>query len=240
VVKEGESQFMEREKLMDDQGLVLKLPARQMLAGEVYEYIKTQLMDQQIQPGVRINIDKLARQLQISQTPIREALARLEAEELVTKEPLRGYSSTPLLDPSSFQQLYEMRLLIEPAAARKAAQNISEVDLLLLEQQVLAMQAVNIGETYKEYRQFSTADAAFHSIIARASGNTFLRDALERLHAHLHLYRLYFHTGIAIETISEHREILSALQQHNAEAAFTAMARHLQLAQRRLTQGFHS
>ena len=119
---------MEREKLMDDQGLVLKLPARQMLAGEVYEYIKTQLMDQQIQPGVRINIDKLARQLQISQTPIREALARLEAEGLVTKEPLRGYSSTPLLDPSSFQQLYEMRLLIEPAAARKAAQNTSEVD----------------------------------------------------------------------------------------------------------------
>lgn len=231
---------MEREKLMDDQGLVLKLPARQMLAGEVYEYIKTQLMDQQIQPGVRINIDKLARQLQISQTPIREALARLEAEGLVTKEPLRGYSSTPLLDPSSFQQLYEMRLLIEPAAARKAAQNISEVDLLLLEQQVLAMQAVNIGETYKEYRQFSTADAAFHSIIARTSGNTFLQDALERLHAHLHLYRLYFHTGIAIETISEHREILSALQQHNAEATFTAMARHLQLAQRRLTQGFHS
>ncbi len=97
---------MEREKLMDDQGLVLKLPARQMLAGEVYEYIKTQLMDQRIQPGVRINIDKLARQLQISQTPIREALARLEAEGLVTKEPLRGYSSTPLLDPSSFQQLY--------------------------------------------------------------------------------------------------------------------------------------
>ncbi len=42
MVKEGESQFMEREKLMDDQGLVLKLPARQMLAGEVYEYIKTQ------------------------------------------------------------------------------------------------------------------------------------------------------------------------------------------------------
>jgi DNA-binding GntR family transcriptional regulator len=239
-VKEGESQFMEREKLMDDQGLVLKLPARQMLAGEVYEYIKTQLMDQQIQPGVRINIDKLARQLQISQTPIREALARLEAEGLVTKEPLRGYSSTPLLDPSSFQQLYEMRLLLEPAAARKAAQNTSEVDLLLLEQQVLAMQAVNIGETYKEYRQFSTTDAAFHSIIARASGNTFLQDALERLHAHLHLYRLYFHTGIAIETISEHREILSALQQHNPEVAFTAMARHLQLAQRRLTQGFHS
>jgi DNA-binding GntR family transcriptional regulator len=240
VVKEGESQFMEREKLMDDQGLVLKLPARQMLAGEVYEYIKTQLMDQQIQPGVRINIDKLARQLQISQTPIREALARLEAEGLVTKEPLRGYSSTPLLDPSSFQQLYEMRLLLEPAAARKAAQNTSEVDLLLLEQQVLAMQAVNIGETYKEYRQFSAADAAFHSIVARTSGNTFLQDALERLHAHLHLYRLYFHTGIAIETISEHREILSALQQHNPEVAFTAMARHLQLAQRRLTQGFHS
>src|ERR1700688_191150 len=99
---------MEKEKLMDNQGLVLKLPVRQILAGEVYEYIKNQLMDQQIQPGGRINIDQLARQLQVSQTPIREALARLEAEGLMTKEPLRGYSSTPLLDPASFQQLYEM------------------------------------------------------------------------------------------------------------------------------------
>lgn len=229
---------MEREKLMDGPE-ILKLPMRQMLAGEVYDNIKSQLMDQQIQPGVRINIDKLARQLQVSQTPIREALARLEAEGLVTKEPLRGYSSTPLLGSSSLQQLYEIRLILEPAAARKAAETISENDLLLLEQQVLAMQQVKIGETYKEYQQFSATDAAFHSIIVRAAKNVFLQEALERLHAHLHLYRLYFHTGIALETTAEHQEILNALQRHTAEAAAVSMTRHLQQAQRRLMQRLH-
>jgi DNA-binding GntR family transcriptional regulator len=227
---------MARDKQMEDPASALKLPIRYMLTSEVYENIKSQLMDQQIQPGVRINIDKLARQLQVSQTPIREALARLEAEGLVTKEPLRGYSSTPLLDSSSLQQLYEMRLLLEPMAARKSAQIITENDLHLLEQQVLAMQEVKIGETYKEYQQFSAIDAVFHNIIARTSGNIFLQDAFEHLYAHLHLYRLYFHTGIALETISEHQEILSALQQHNTEAAAVLMARHLQQAQRRLMQ----
>ena len=231
---------MELEKVTDVSDVVQTLPTRLMLTGEVYENIKSQLMDQRIQPGVRINIDKLARQLQVSQTPIREALARLEAEGLVTKEPLRGYSSAPLLDSSSFQQLYEMRLLLEPIAARKAAPSISENDLLILERQVLTMQEVRIGQTYKEYQQFTAADATFHDLVARASGNIFLQEALERLHAHLHLYRLYFHTGVTTETISEHQEILHAFQQHNAEAAAVLMARHLQQAQHRLMEGLRT
>ena len=212
-----------------------KLPPRQILADGVYDTIKGLLMDQSIAPESRMNIDKLARDLQVSPTPVREALARLESEGLVTKAPLRGYSAAPLLTLSSFTQLFELRLLLEPVVARKAAALLSGEDLHTLEQLVLEMREVQVGQSYQEYQQFAVADAAFHAILVRACGNVFFQDALERIHAHLHLYRLYFHTGIAIETIAEHWEILNALHQRDAEAAASAMTRHLEQADLRLS-----
>lgn len=217
-----------------------KLPPRQILADSVYETVKGLLMDQSIKPESRINIDKLARELQVSPTPVREALARLESEGLVTKEPLRGYSAASLLDLSTFLQLFEIRLLLEPVVARKAATALREADLLALEQLVLAMREVQVGQTYQEYRQIAIADAMFHDILAQACGNVFFQETLERLHAHLHLYRLYFYAGIATDTIIEHRAILDALRQRDTEAAATAMAWHLEQAQRRLLRGLET
>ncbi|BCL79083.1 GntR family transcriptional regulator [Ktedonobacteria bacterium brp13] len=212
-----------------------RLPPRQILADGVYNTIKGLLMDQSIAPEARINIDKLARELRVSPTPVREALARLESEGLVTKEALRGYSAAPLLTPSSFIQLFELRLLLEPAVARKAATLLSEEDLHALEQLVLEMREVQVGQSYQEYQQLAVADATFHDILARACGNMFFQDTLERMHAHLHLYRLYFHTGIATETIDEHRDILNALRARDAEAAASAMVHHLKQAHLRLS-----
>src|SRR5262245_57795215 len=97
---------------------------RQILTDNVYEAIKALVMDHAIAPGARVNIDALARQLQVSQTPLREALARLESDGLVTKEPLRGYSAAPLMSWKQLDDLYGFRLLVEPWAAGSAATNI--------------------------------------------------------------------------------------------------------------------
>jgi DNA-binding GntR family transcriptional regulator len=225
------------EKIAEDDGIRgEKMPPRQILADGVYETVKGLLMDQSIKPEARINIDKLARELRVSPTPLREALARLESEGLVTKEPLRGYSAAPLLTPSSFSQLFELRLLLEPLVAHKAATLLSEQDLALLEELVLKMREVQVGQSYQEYRQLATADSAFHNVLTEACGNIFIQEALERTHAHLHLYRLYFYKGIATDTIAEHRDIFNALCQRDAAAAAEAMTRHLKQAQARLVR----
>src|SRR5882757_9435478 len=93
-----------------------RLLRRQMLADDVYEAIKTMLMDHAIRPGARISIDGLARDFQVSSTPVREALARLESEGLADKEPLKGYRATPLLTLEEFDDLYRFRQLLEPWA----------------------------------------------------------------------------------------------------------------------------
>src|SRR5689334_22138989 len=98
------------------------LAPRQALADDMYEAIKALVMDHVIAPGARVNIDWLARELGVSQTPIREALARLESDGLVTKAPLRGYSATALLTRAEVDELFQFRLLIEPWAAARAAE----------------------------------------------------------------------------------------------------------------------
>lgn len=76
---------------------VLAIPRRQILTDETYDAIRSLLMSHQIQPGERINIDALSRMLGVSVTPVRETLARLESEALVTTQPLVGHRATPRL-----------------------------------------------------------------------------------------------------------------------------------------------
>ena len=97
----------------------LRRPVR--LGEEVYNALYSQLMSHKIPPGGRIAVDSLVRELGVSQTPIREALSRLEAQGLVIKTHLIGYSAADRLNSVRFEQLYEVRLLLEPAMAAKAA-----------------------------------------------------------------------------------------------------------------------
>ena len=84
---------------------------------EVYELIRADIMSLRIAPDTRISIDELARQIGVSQTPIREALSRLEAVGLVTKRHFAGYCSAPQITRQQLDELYELRLLLEPYAA---------------------------------------------------------------------------------------------------------------------------
>ena len=88
-----------------------------MLTASVYEAIKEQIMDLELAPGTRVNMDQLARDLEVSTTPVRESLARLESEGLVTRRSLQGYLVTAQPGRIDLHELFTMRMLIEPEAA---------------------------------------------------------------------------------------------------------------------------
>ena len=96
------------------------------LVDEVYNRVRADIMSLKIPPDTRITIESLARTLGVSQTPIREALSMLEAKGLVTKQHLIGYCTAPILNRVQFEDIHEIRLLIEPYAARQAALKMSE------------------------------------------------------------------------------------------------------------------
>ena len=203
-----------------------RLLRRQMLADDVYEAIKTMLMDHVIRPGARISIDGLAREFQVSSTPVREALARLESEGLAVKEPLKGYRATPLLTLEEFDDLYRFRLLLEPWAARRAAELIDDHgrDRLRTE---LANAVEPTSVDYAGYKSLTAHDNRFHTLIASLSGSEQVRLAFARTHCHLHIFRLHYDRDTGPEVLVEHRQIVEAISSGDPAAAEAAMNRHL-------------
>jgi DNA-binding GntR family transcriptional regulator len=211
---------------------------RSVLASSTYEAIKQLIMDNRLAAGSRISMDGLARDLGVSPTPVREALARLDADGLVSKRPLVGYTVAPLLDRAAFEDLFAMRLLLEPQAARLAAARVAANQALRDEitAAAAAMATIPKGSGYAAYREQAAADARFHDAIASASGSPLLRESIDRLRSHMHLYRLYWRSGIAAETVHEHDRIVKALQAGEAETAAEAMLAHIRASHARLAQ----
>jgi DNA-binding GntR family transcriptional regulator len=199
-------------------------PRRSVLADEIYEILKSKLMDNVVEPGARLSIDGLSRDLKVSATPIREALARLESDGLVTKRAHHGYTAAPLIDARTFAELFRMRLLLEPACASWAA----------MEDLIAEMKTPLAGDGYESYKAFASQDAAFHGALAAATGVGLMVETLERLRPHAQLYRLYYTVGIADDTVREHERVLEAVTRRDQAGAAHAMSAHLSASRGRL------
>ncbi|GAB3057527.1 GntR family transcriptional regulator [Micromonospora schwarzwaldensis] len=214
-------------------------PAQRLtLADDVYESVKALIMQHAIAPGDRISIDGLARSLEVSPTPVREALARLESDGLVHKRAMTGYTTTPLLTRPEFEELFELRLLLEPAAAGRAARHASGQERARVSAQAAATVTAEPGAAYRRRAAFTSLDARFHDLIAEVSGNRLLRDSVTRLHAHLHLHRRYFPATDPSVTVTEHGRIAAAIAAGDPDAAAAAMRHHLLSAQARHLPAF--
>ncbi|MEU8638065.1 GntR family transcriptional regulator [Amycolatopsis sp. NPDC048633] len=210
------------------------LPSRQVLADGVYEQIRALIMNDGIEPGARVNIDEIARELGVSGTPVREALARLESEELVSRLPLRGYRVTELLNRKEVDDMYALRLLLEPPSAARAASAMSDANVALLEAELATCPAAPVEDAYSDYKALTAHDARLHELILHLAGNVAVEQAFARTHCHLHFFRLNYNQPFGEQTIAEHRVIVDALVAGNAAKARKAMTDHLEVARDRL------
>lgn len=223
-----------------DQTMTRGLPPRpaSMVDG-VYDGIYEKLMSLEIAPGARIPIDVIARDLNVSQTPVREALSRLEREGLVRKAHLIGYSAAPLLTRKQFDDLYTFRLLLEPEGARLAALNMTPAALAMLEAAAADMGHGDAPvDRTSRYSRFARADAHFHDAILQIAGNEVIRNTLFNQHVHLHLFRLMFHTRVTQEALEEHENLLAAFRDRDPPAAESHMRAHIARSRNRLLSAF--
>ncbi|UOZ10273.1 GntR family transcriptional regulator [Amycolatopsis sp. WQ 127309] len=210
------------------------LPNRQVLADGVYEQIRALIMNDGIEPGARVNIDEIARELGVSGTPVREALARLESEELVSRLPLRGYRVTELLNRKEVDDMYALRLLLEPPSAALAAAAMSDASVAALEAELATCPAAPADDAYSDYKALTAHDARLHELILHLAGNVAVEQAFARTHCHLHFFRLNYNQPFGEQTIAEHRTIVDALVVGSASGARKAMTAHLEVARDRL------
>jgi DNA-binding GntR family transcriptional regulator len=208
------------------------------LADGIYETMLSRLISQQIKPGERITLDGVSRELEVSQTPVREALTRLEADGLVSKTHLVGYRATPALNQDQFEQLFAIRVLLETEAAAQAA------FLATTEQRTAMVETADLMDRLSEeddpeaHATVALEDAKLHDLIAASSGNEFLRDALTRLHPQLHLFRLRLSARPPSAALGEHRQVVEAIVASDPNTARVAMQTHLVHSRDRLRSYF--
>ncbi|GAA3159964.1 FCD domain-containing protein [Blastococcus jejuensis] len=206
----------------------VELPARTALTDRVYELLRNRIIDLVLEPGARLNADKLAADMDVSPTPVREALNRLAAEGLVTAAPYRGFRVSPLLSRSDLAQLLRARQVIECAAVEQAASKRGKLELQELSALVARMDELTRAKPL-DVKAFNSADAAFHRLAVGASGNRFLLQALESLHVHIQLARHYQGRSVteAKRANAEHRVLVQALTDGDGAGACQAARDHL-------------
>jgi len=214
------------------------IPRSHSLAGDVYEAIFQQLMSLKIAPGSRITVDALVKEFNVSHTPIREALGRLEGEGLVEKRHLVGYRAAPQISRQRFDELYELRLLLEPDGSAKAAANMDEAKLLQLQEAAGVMARKEHDDARLRYSAFARQDAVFHDRIMEFAGNELIRQTLTFQHTHFHIFRLMFHSRVTEEALNEHDDLLAAFAAGDADAAAKAMRVHIECSRDRLLLAF--
>lgn len=209
---------------------------RVMLGDEVYAVLQQAIMDGTIAPDERMNAGELARRFDVSPTPVREALARLEADGLVEKHPLKGYRTTDLLREQELIDLFELRLLLEPGSAAKAADRRSAAEVDDLRNEIeLARSAIGEPDAYSVLSQH---DVRLHDKVFVAARNDTVRLAYARTHCHLHTFRLAYTGSYVSDTVEEHAAIAEAIAAGDPTAAEAAMRRHIEQSRERLLRVF--
>ncbi|WP_165492139.1 GntR family transcriptional regulator [Egibacter rhizosphaerae] len=198
------------------------------MTDRVYEVLKTRILELTLPPDTRLQVGKIAEEFDVSATPVREALNRLAAEHLVAGAAYRGFSVSPVLGRQELVQLLQARLVVERAAASRAAEVRDEAALERLGELVTRMEKL-VDAPVLDVMAFNAADQAFHQGVVEASGNPFLVQAFDSLHVHVQIARFYEGEsgGHGQHANVEHQRLLKALVSGDAEAAAAEVDTHI-------------
>ena len=199
-----------------------------------YNTLLDAIINQDFQPGAPISIDSLARQLNMSNTPVREALMRAHGERLVTQKTNHGFVVANILTPDELQQLFDVRHVLEIHALTVATLTDDAIDTIT--SLVNQMTVSSDGKIYDDFRDYMILDRQFHYSLVKLANNSFLLDAWDDLHVHLHLSRLY--TGVGLfdrnQSTAEHQVILMALQQNDKKKVISLLSKHINDVEKRM------
>lgn len=199
-------------------------PPKASLADSVYEQLKAMAVTYRFRPDERLNEMALARQLNVSRTPLREALNRLVKENLLTFRPKQGFRGRPL-DAKEVFDLYELRKVLETTAGRLAVQRARDDEIVRLGEFLkTSLEAPNEAPiTYLLY-----LDEEFHERIARLSRNDELVKTLANINARIRFVRcIDMENGRRAKTQREHKAVFEALKRRNADACAKIIGHHI-------------
>ena len=200
-------------------------------AEEVYAQLKRDIADFRLVPGGRFSEHDICNRLAVSRTPVRQALFRLQQEGLVEVMFRSGWRVLPF-DFDRFDQLYDLRMVLETAAAQRLCQQETVEPSPLLEA-LKERWLVPAGERSSDAAQVAAWDEAFHETLVQAAGNPEMarvhHEVTERIRI---IRRLDFLKQMRIDaTYEEHAKILRAILARKADRAELLLRSHIQSSQ---------
>ena len=200
----------------------------------VYRRLKEQIISGEMAPGSRLIELNIAADFGVSRTPVREALKRLAAENLVLADPARGMI-VHAPDTGEIEDVFIVREALDGLAARLAAHRITPSELARLRLIVDTMREAIKGERRE---QILISNQRFHDVIYSAAGNPMLARVASDLRDFVRRFTtLPFASPDRVEhVLSEHEQILAALEAHDPEAAQRASNAHLDAAREYLVR----
>jgi DNA-binding GntR family transcriptional regulator len=198
------------------------------LADRVYHQLRDNIGSHQIRPGERLQEVSLAAQLGVSRTPVREALARLESEGMIVVEG-RGFV-VPELTDADIEEIYQLRFLLEPAAAGMAVAEVaSQGDLASM---ASAVEDAAAAEKSGDFRAFLEANSRFHNSWRALIPNRRMCKLLDQYVGHVRFLRVLTlgDAGARKAALTGMKNILAAFKKRDADAAAAAMHKHLEAA----------
>jgi DNA-binding GntR family transcriptional regulator len=194
---------------------------REKLSNRVYAVLKEMIADYRFQPGARLVIEHIAKELEVSHTPVWEAVGRLEQEGLVENIPNRGVFMVSLTAQEALN-LYMVRQVLEGMAASLAATRIDEQSLRKMADCIeLQKEAVRTNDVLA----YSKLDFHFHAYVYDSCGNPFLKEVLETIKNKMR--PLSIHMELDFSALLEHHdELLGALRERDPQKAERALRIH--------------
>jgi DNA-binding GntR family transcriptional regulator len=198
---------------------------------QVYKRIKQEIVHGNISPGSQILEGRLAQQINVSRTPVREALHVLEKEGFIESFPRVGYRVRQVTYEEGME-IHEIRAVLEPLAAKKAIESEDQDYLDALEQNLRQSEVA----ARQELGTFLRYDSEFDEIIVRASGIKTLLTVWGTLRQRLNLYRIEAQHAVEtrLKSVEGHRRIWECLKAKDPEGAKKAIKDHLEDSKRAL------
>ena len=212
------------------------LPRREALHEQTYQALRASILSGELAAGDRLVETHLAKQLEVSRTPVREALRQLQREGLVTADPSGGMRVITVSTLDAVH-LYNCRIALEKAAVQAACTQASDKMLEQLELTIIqAERAVQRQPSTLNSFEMLSLDYQFHRRIAESSGNPWLTDLLDQVFDKMMLLRVQttLNDPKVLEICTEHRKIYKAIASRSLTIATDAIETHLEASKKRV------
>jgi Transcriptional regulators len=191
-----------------------------------YKHIFDAIMSGRYRSGQSLSPDSIVAQLNISKTPVREALVELEAEGIISRN--GRYYNVIFLDQKDILDLYELRAILESEAAALACERVDQNQIQELKEALRLIREA-VSEENPEPIKLADLNGKYHALIAKASGNKYLAEYTSSIRLKLKIIRTTLFTSYdrRMEEVEEHEAILSAIERGDSELARARVRSHM-------------